>query len=186
MKAVAVFPQMFSTEEKRAAQQHKVTVHGAPGPEPFTVINVREHVTTKQLLTMVSTSANINQPHTGAQINGCSLLQLVPDSFSDHILVEEKIPSSKEKNDAKKVSQQRPLVSDEKVLRAVNAWQPEEGYVGRLLLKTKEEVKNLIVTLKWCRVTRSRIIAGTSYMSHFLNQSLFFMNFLRFNIVAEY
>lgn len=36
------------------AQQHKVTVHGAPGPEPFTVISVKEHTTAKQLINMVS------------------------------------------------------------------------------------------------------------------------------------
>ncbi|KAG7325526.1 hypothetical protein KOW79_011842, partial [Hemibagrus wyckioides] len=43
---------LFSSEERRAVQQHKVTVHGAPGPEPFTVIRVKEHTTVKQLLNM--------------------------------------------------------------------------------------------------------------------------------------
>ena len=42
------------SEEKRAAQQHRVTVHGAPGPEPFTVFCVNEQTTAKQLLDMVS------------------------------------------------------------------------------------------------------------------------------------
>ncbi|XP_062859440.1 1-phosphatidylinositol 4,5-bisphosphate phosphodiesterase epsilon-1 [Trichomycterus rosablanca] len=110
---------LFSTEEKRAARQHKVTVHGAPGPEPFTVVSVREHTSAKQLLSV-----------------------LVPDASPDYILVEEKIPCSKEKNDAKKVSQQRPLLSDERVLRTVSGWHPEQGYVGRILLKTKEENLN--------------------------------------------
>lgn len=45
--------QLFSSEEKRASQ-HRVTVHGALGPEPFTVFCVTEQTTAKQLLDMVS------------------------------------------------------------------------------------------------------------------------------------
>ena len=52
-------PQLFSSEEKHLSQQHKVTVHGAPGPEPFTVFSVTEQTTAKQLLDMVGT-ADIN------------------------------------------------------------------------------------------------------------------------------
>lgn len=48
-----VFTQLFSSEEKRALQQHRVTVHGAPGPEPFTVFTVTEQTTAKQLLDTV-------------------------------------------------------------------------------------------------------------------------------------
>ncbi|XP_027019022.2 1-phosphatidylinositol 4,5-bisphosphate phosphodiesterase epsilon-1 isoform X2 [Tachysurus fulvidraco] len=107
---------LFSSEERRATQQHKVTVHGAPGPEPFTVIRVKEHTTVKQLLHM-----------------------LVPDAAADYFLTEEKIPLSKEKCDTKKVLQQRPLASDEKVLRVLHSWQPEDGCVGRICLKAKEE-----------------------------------------------
>ncbi|KAI5617659.1 1-phosphatidylinositol 4,5-bisphosphate phosphodiesterase epsilon-1 isoform X8, partial [Silurus asotus] len=110
---------LFSSEERRAAQQHKVTVHGAPGPEPFTVISVKEHTTAKQLLNM-----------------------LVPNAAADYILMEEKIPLSKEKCDAKKVPQQRPLVSDERVLKVLHSWQPEEGFVGRICMKAKEENLN--------------------------------------------
>lgn len=46
--------QLFSSEEKQASQQHRVTVHGALGPEPFTVFCVTEQTTAKQLLDMVS------------------------------------------------------------------------------------------------------------------------------------
>lgn len=46
--------QLFSSEENRASLQHQVTVHGAPGPEPFTVFAVTEQTTTKQLLDTVS------------------------------------------------------------------------------------------------------------------------------------
>ncbi|KPP79148.1 1-phosphatidylinositol 4,5-bisphosphate phosphodiesterase epsilon-1-like [Scleropages formosus] len=45
---------LFSTEEQQAAVQHKVTVHGVPGPEPFTVVNVNERTTVRQLLSSVS------------------------------------------------------------------------------------------------------------------------------------
>ncbi|XP_047015538.1 1-phosphatidylinositol 4,5-bisphosphate phosphodiesterase epsilon-1 isoform X1 [Ictalurus punctatus] len=110
---------LFSSEERRVAQQHKVTVHGAPGPEPFTVLSMKEHTTAKQLLNV-----------------------LVPDASADYFLMEEKIPLSKEKCDAKKVPQQRPLASDERVLKVLHSWQPEEGYVGRLCLKAKEENLN--------------------------------------------
>ncbi|MCJ8738296.1 hypothetical protein PDJAM_G00034050 [Pangasius djambal] len=110
---------LFSSEERRAAQQHKVTVHGAPGPEPFTVISVKEHTTAKQLLNM-----------------------LVPDASADYFLMEEKIPVSKEKCEAKKVPQQRPLAADERVLKVLHSWQPEDGYMGRICLKAKEENLN--------------------------------------------
>ncbi|XP_076856802.1 1-phosphatidylinositol 4,5-bisphosphate phosphodiesterase epsilon-1 isoform X2 [Brachyhypopomus gauderio] len=109
---------LFSSEERRALQQHRLTVHGAPGPEPFTTLSVGEHTTAKQLLDM-----------------------LVLDASADYFLMEEKILLSKEKSDAKKIIQQRPLLSDEKVLKTLHSWQPEEGYVGRIYLKTKE--KNL-------------------------------------------
>ena len=46
--------QLFSSEETQASQQHKVTVYGAPGPEPFTAFPVTEQTTAKQLLDMVS------------------------------------------------------------------------------------------------------------------------------------
>lgn len=46
--------QLFSSEETQASQQHRVTVYGAPGPEPFTAFRVTEQTTAKQLLDMVS------------------------------------------------------------------------------------------------------------------------------------
>lgn len=46
--------QLFSTEERRAAVQYRVTVHGVPGPEPFTVVGVSERTTARQLLHNVS------------------------------------------------------------------------------------------------------------------------------------
>ncbi|XP_051523152.1 1-phosphatidylinositol 4,5-bisphosphate phosphodiesterase epsilon-1-like [Myxocyprinus asiaticus] len=107
---------LFSTEEKRAAQQHKVTIHGVPGPEPFTVMCIDEYTTAKQLLD-----------------------SLFPKTSFNYFLMEERIPLSKEKCDLKKTTQQRPLVNDERLLRVLHSWQPEEGYVGRICLKTKEE-----------------------------------------------
>uniref|UniRef100_A0A8C1Q6D1 Phosphoinositide phospholipase C n=1 Tax=Cyprinus carpio TaxID=7962 RepID=A0A8C1Q6D1_CYPCA len=107
---------LFSTEERRAAQQHKVTVHGVPGPEPFTVMCVDEYTTAKQLLD-----------------------SLFPTTSFNYFLMEEKMPLSKEKCESKRAPQQRPLANDERLLRVTHSWQPQEGYVGRIYLKTKEE-----------------------------------------------
>ncbi|KAG7492782.1 hypothetical protein MATL_G00017850 [Megalops atlanticus] len=112
---------LFSTEERRAAAQHRVTVHGAPGPEPFTVLSVSEKTTARQLLsTLLPSSANA----------------------SDYFLSEEKVSLSKERNDSKKPPQQRPLMPEEEILAVVNSWIPDEGYVGRICLKTREENLN--------------------------------------------
>uniref|UniRef100_A0A8C1RHV5 Phosphoinositide phospholipase C n=1 Tax=Cyprinus carpio TaxID=7962 RepID=A0A8C1RHV5_CYPCA len=118
---------LFSTEERRAAQQHKVTVHGVPGPEPFTVMCVDEYTTAKQLLDSVS---------------------LFPTTSFNYFLMEEKMPLSKEKCESKRAPQQRPLANDERLLRVTHSWQPQEGYVGRIYLKTKEEninEKNMVM-----------------------------------------
>uniref|UniRef100_A0A8C2AAP5 Phosphoinositide phospholipase C n=1 Tax=Cyprinus carpio TaxID=7962 RepID=A0A8C2AAP5_CYPCA len=115
---------LFSTEERRAAQQHKVTVHGVPGPEPFTVMCVNEYTTAKQLLDSVS----VNEQN-----------RLFPTTSFNYFLMEEKMPLCKEKSESKKTPQQRPLANDERPLRVTHSWQPEEGYVGRIFLKTKEE-----------------------------------------------
>ncbi|XP_016096195.1 1-phosphatidylinositol 4,5-bisphosphate phosphodiesterase epsilon-1 [Sinocyclocheilus grahami] len=108
---------LFSTEERRAAQQHKVTMHGVPGPEPFTVMCVDEYTTAKQLLD-----------------------SLFPTTSFNYFLMEEKMPLCKEKSESKRALQQRPLANDERLLRVTHSWQPQEGYVGRIYLKTKEEV----------------------------------------------
>jgi len=55
--------------------------------------------------------------------------------------MEERTPLSKEKSESKKAHQQRPLANDERLLKVLHSWQPEEGYVGRIWLKTKEVVK---------------------------------------------
>uniref|UniRef100_A0A4W5QNE3 Phosphoinositide phospholipase C n=1 Tax=Hucho hucho TaxID=62062 RepID=A0A4W5QNE3_9TELE len=108
-------PALLSTEERRAAQQHKVTVHGVPGREPFTVVSVKEQTTARQLLDTV---------------NGAT----------EYFLCEEKVPLAKERSDSKRCPQQRPVAPEEEIIRVINSWQPEEGYVGRICLKTKEEV----------------------------------------------
>lgn len=53
--APLLLTQLFSSEEKRVLEQHRVTVYGAPGAEPFTVFCVPEQTTAKQLLDVVST-----------------------------------------------------------------------------------------------------------------------------------
>ncbi|KAI4893550.1 hypothetical protein NFI96_004194 [Prochilodus magdalenae] len=119
---------LFSSEERRAALQYKVTVHGAPGPEPFTVVSVSEHTTAKQLLEMVYRFED--------------LLKLVPDTSADYFLMEERMPLSKDKSDIKKIPQQRPLAPDDRILKTLHSWQPEEGYVARIYLKNREQNLN--------------------------------------------
>lgn len=72
---------------------------------------------------------------------------MVPDASADYFLMEEKIPLSKEKCDTKKAPQQRPLASDERVLKVQHSWQSEEGYVGRMCLKAKEEVSDDLIQI---------------------------------------
>ncbi|XP_036072992.1 1-phosphatidylinositol 4,5-bisphosphate phosphodiesterase epsilon-1 isoform X2 [Oryzias melastigma] len=109
---------LFSSEEKHLSQQHKVSVHGAPGPEPFTVFCVTEQTTAKQLLDMVVASAG---------------------NPSAHVLCEEKVPLLKERSEVKRCAQYRFLAPEEEVVRLVSRWDMEEGYVGRICLKTKDE-----------------------------------------------
>ncbi|KAK7919592.1 hypothetical protein WMY93_010876 [Mugilogobius chulae] len=110
---------LFSSEEKRLAQQHKVTVHGAPGPEPFTLFSISEVTTVRQLLEKAVSSA---------------------ERPSEYVLVEEKLPLLKERGvDVKRTAQVRTLAAEEKVLRLVWNWTMDEGYVGRLCLKLREE-----------------------------------------------
>ncbi|XP_026206755.1 1-phosphatidylinositol 4,5-bisphosphate phosphodiesterase epsilon-1 isoform X2 [Anabas testudineus] len=118
---------LFASEEKRASQQLRVTVHGAPGPEPFTVVCVTEQTTAKQLLDMVVASSG---------------------NPSQYFLCEERVPLMKERSEAKRCPQQRALTPEEEVVRLVNSWSTEDGYVGRICLKTREEnlnEKNMVV-----------------------------------------
>ncbi|XP_068610524.1 1-phosphatidylinositol 4,5-bisphosphate phosphodiesterase epsilon-1 [Brachionichthys hirsutus] len=112
---------LFSSEEKRVLQQHSLTVYGAPGPEPFTVFCVTEQTTAKQLLDMVVAPVGIP---------------------SEYFLCEEKVPLLKERSEATRCALHRPLAPEEEVVRLVSSWNTEEGYVGRIGLKTKEENLN--------------------------------------------
>ncbi|XP_069011677.1 1-phosphatidylinositol 4,5-bisphosphate phosphodiesterase epsilon-1 [Embiotoca jacksoni] len=112
---------LFSSEEKHASRQHRVTVHGAPGPEPFTVFCVTEQTTAKQLLDTVVAAAG---------------------HVSEHFLCEEKGPLLKERSDVKRCAQHRCLAPEEEVVRLVHGWSSEDGYVGRICLKTREENLN--------------------------------------------
>ncbi|XP_035997704.1 1-phosphatidylinositol 4,5-bisphosphate phosphodiesterase epsilon-1 isoform X4 [Fundulus heteroclitus] len=112
---------LFSSEEKRASEQHRVTVHGAPGPEPFKVFSVTEQTTAKQLLDMVVASGG---------------------NALEYFLCEEKVPLLKERSEVKRCAQYRALAPEEEVVRLVSCWDAEDGYVGRICLKTREENLN--------------------------------------------
>uniref|UniRef100_A0AAY4BXV5 Phosphoinositide phospholipase C n=1 Tax=Denticeps clupeoides TaxID=299321 RepID=A0AAY4BXV5_9TELE len=120
---------LVSSEERRAALQHKVTVHGAPGPEPFTVVRVSEKTTAAQLIRELLSSSPTS-------------LSL---SSSNCLLVEERLVALRERGDGRRPAYQRALGAEEEVLRVVNSWTPEEGYFGRLTFKSKEEVLNIVI-----------------------------------------
>ncbi|KAJ8250479.1 hypothetical protein COCON_G00224010 [Conger conger] len=109
----------FLTEEQRAAVRYKVTVHGGPGPEPFTVLSVNQKTTVRQLLDMLLFQSGV-----------CA---------SDCVLVEEKEPICKERSDVRRQGLHRSLGPEEEVLQVLSGWSPDKGYVGRICFKTKEE-----------------------------------------------
>nr|XP_048294909.1 1-phosphatidylinositol 4,5-bisphosphate phosphodiesterase epsilon-1 isoform X2 [Myodes glareolus] len=113
---------MFNSEERKCSQTHRVTVHGVPGPEPFVVFTINGGTKAKQLLQQI----------------------LVIDqdtrlTATDCFLMEEKHFISKEKNECKKQPFQRAVGPEEDIVQILNSWFPEEGYVGRIVLKTQQE-----------------------------------------------
>ena len=54
--------------------------------------------------------------------------------------MEEKYFISKEKNECRKQPFQRAIGPEEEIVQILNSWFPEEGYVGRIVLKTQQEV----------------------------------------------
>nr|DBA15238.1 TPA: hypothetical protein GDO54_004479 [Pyxicephalus adspersus] len=114
----------FSSEERRATSVFKVTVHGIPGPEPFTVFSINNGTTAKILLDQILSSIKRHE------------------ASADYFLMEEKCFISKDKNECKKPPFQRVIGPEEDILQILNSWFPEEGYVGRIILKTQEENLN--------------------------------------------
>uniref|UniRef100_A0A4X2JUY1 Phosphoinositide phospholipase C n=1 Tax=Vombatus ursinus TaxID=29139 RepID=A0A4X2JUY1_VOMUR len=113
---------MFSTEERKGLVTYKVTVHGIPGPEPFTTFIINKETKAKQLLHQILTSSQGSIPIT-----------------TDCFLIEEKYFISKEKNDFRKQPFQRIISPEEEIVQILNSWFPEEGYVGRIIFKVQEE-----------------------------------------------
>lgn len=54
--------------------------------------------------------------------------------------MEEKHFISKEKNECRKQPFQRAVGPEEDIVQILNSWFPEEGYVGRIVLKPQQEV----------------------------------------------
>lgn len=113
---------MFNTEERKCLQTHRVTVHGVPGPEPFTVFSISGGTKAKQLLQQILTTE-----------------QDIKLIATDYFLMEEKYFISKEKNECRKQPFQRVIGPEEEILQILSSWFPEEGYVGRIVLKTQKE-----------------------------------------------
>ncbi|XP_044276579.1 1-phosphatidylinositol 4,5-bisphosphate phosphodiesterase epsilon-1 isoform X1 [Varanus komodoensis] len=115
----------FSTAERRAAAMYKVTVCGIPGPEPFTLFTVKQGTTVAQLLYQIFTTT-----------------KGIGKYPADYFLMEEKCFISKERNEYSKPPFQRVLGPEEELVQLLNSWFPEEGYVGRIIFKTREENLN--------------------------------------------
>ncbi|XP_068404323.1 1-phosphatidylinositol 4,5-bisphosphate phosphodiesterase epsilon-1 isoform X1 [Eschrichtius robustus] len=113
---------MFKTEERKCLQIHRVTVHGVPGPEPFAVFSINGGTKAKQLLQQSLTIDQDTKP-----------------IATDYFLMEEKYFISKEKNECRKQPFQRAIGPEEEIMQILSSWFPEEGYVGRIVLKTQQE-----------------------------------------------
>ncbi|MXQ92751.1 hypothetical protein E5288_WYG004384 [Bos mutus] len=113
---------MFNTEERKCLQTHRVTVHGVPGPEPFTVFSINGGTKAKQLLQQILVMDQDTKP-----------------IATDYFLMEEKYFISKEKNECRKQPFQRAIGPEEEIVQILSSWFPEEGYVGRIVLKTQQE-----------------------------------------------
>ena len=59
---------------------------------------------------------------------------------SEYFLCEERVPLLKERSEVKRCAQYRSLGPEEEVVRVVSSWNTEDGCVGRIVLKTREEV----------------------------------------------
>lgn len=69
---------------------------------------------------------------------------------TDYFLMEEKCFISKERNEYRKPPFQRVLTPEEEIVQLLNSWFPEEGYVGRIIFKTREEVSLFALTYIAC------------------------------------
>ncbi|NXW29504.1 PLCE1 phosphodiesterase, partial [Phaetusa simplex] len=116
---------LFSPGERKAAVTYKVTIHGIPGPEPFTVFTVSGGTTAAQLLQQLLATTKGTE--------SCA---------ADYFLMEEKSFISKEKSECRKPPFQRVIGPEEGLVQLLNSWFPEEGYVGRIIFKTREENLN--------------------------------------------
>ncbi|KAJ8013828.1 hypothetical protein DPEC_G00033850 [Dallia pectoralis] len=124
--------QLFSTDERRSTMEYKVTVHGVPGPEPFTVVNVSERTAASQLLHHIVSS-----------------LSTTPFSLSSCFLIEEMVALSQERGEtredrgeARSPLLQRTIRPEEEILKVVQSWNPNEGYLGRVCLKNRKKPVN--------------------------------------------
>ncbi|CAB1312833.1 unnamed protein product [Coregonus sp. 'balchen'] len=124
---------LFSTEERRAAVQYRVTVHGVPGPEPFIVVGVSERTTARQLLHNIHPSLSSS---TRFSLSSCFLME------ERVALPRERGETRGERGDARKPLLQRTIRPEEEILRVIQSWNPDEGYLGRVCLKTREKPVN--------------------------------------------
>ncbi|XP_069756667.1 1-phosphatidylinositol 4,5-bisphosphate phosphodiesterase epsilon-1 isoform X2 [Narcine bancroftii] len=113
---------LFNTEDQRSAITYHITVYGVPGPEPFSIFDVHEKTTARQLINKIADGSETD--------------------IADYFLTEEKTALSKEKNEHKKQPFQRVISPEEEILKIPQCWLPEEGFIGKIVFKTKDEEIN--------------------------------------------
>lgn len=117
---------LFRTEEQQESMRYKVSVHGVPGPEPFTVVSVSAKTTAGQLLNNILSSPPSSNLH----------------SVPAYYLQEERLPMPRERSEGWALAQERLIRPEEEILRVVQGWKPNKGYLGRLCLKKREKCFN--------------------------------------------
>ncbi|XP_058527000.1 1-phosphatidylinositol 4,5-bisphosphate phosphodiesterase epsilon-1 isoform X3 [Ochotona princeps] len=137
---------MFNTEERKCFQTHKVSVHGVPGPEPFVVFTINGGTKAKQLLQQILKTDQDTRLVT-----------------ADCFLMEEKHFLSKEKNESRKQPFQRAIGPEEEIVQVLSSWFPEEGYVGRIVFQTQQEIPE-----ERCTVQDDREVLLSSEESFFV------------------
>ncbi|XP_046885850.1 1-phosphatidylinositol 4,5-bisphosphate phosphodiesterase epsilon-1-like isoform X2 [Hypomesus transpacificus] len=114
---------LFRTDENRAAKRFKVTVHGVPGPEPFTVVSVSESTKAGQLLNNI-----LSAPPSSTLL-----------SLPSYFLQEERVAMPRERSEGGALVQERLIRPEEDILRVVQGWKSNKGYLCRLCLKKREK-----------------------------------------------
>ncbi|KAF2975224.1 hypothetical protein EK904_009097 [Melospiza melodia maxima] len=100
------------------------------------------HNETLEISSLFINSRRMEESPSGNTLPASMLLATIKGTEScaaDYFLMEEKSFISKEKSECRKPPFQRVIGPEEGLVQLLNSWFPEEGYVGRIIFKTREE-----------------------------------------------